>query len=44
MRELVSRAQLHRASLGVPGADEAAVLAGAEIDNPALRRATSQTW
>jgi DNA-binding SARP family transcriptional activator len=44
MRELVSRAQFHRASLGVPGADEAAVLAGADIDNPALRRATSQTW
>jgi hypothetical protein len=39
MREFVSRAQLHRASLGVPGAAEAAVLAGADIDNPALRRA-----
>jgi tetratricopeptide (TPR) repeat protein len=42
MRELVSRAQLHRASLGVPGADEAAVLAGAYIDNPALHRAMPQ--
>jgi tetratricopeptide (TPR) repeat protein len=42
MRELVRRAQLHRASLGVPGADEAAVLAAAYIDDPAVDRAAAK--
>jgi DNA-binding phage protein len=36
MRELAVRAHLHRASLGVEGALDAARLLGSEIDNPAL--------
>jgi DNA-binding SARP family transcriptional activator len=36
MRELAVRAHLHEARLGVPGALEAALVLGAEIDNPAL--------
>jgi DNA-binding SARP family transcriptional activator/tetratricopeptide (TPR) repeat protein len=40
MRELVSRAELHRAALGVPGAQVAAQLAAADIDSPALDRLT----
>ena len=37
MRELVARAQLHRAALGVPGAGLAGALAGADVDNALLR-------
>jgi tetratricopeptide (TPR) repeat protein len=36
MRELAVRGHLHEARLGVEGALEAAVVLGAEIDNPAL--------
>jgi DNA-binding SARP family transcriptional activator len=36
MREFVSRAELHRAMLGVSGAFQAAQLAASDIDNPAL--------
>jgi DNA-binding SARP family transcriptional activator len=36
LRELVVRAQVHRARLGVPGSLESARLLAAEIDNPAL--------
>jgi hypothetical protein len=36
MRELVVRAHLHRARLGIPGALDAAQMAAASIDNPAL--------
>jgi hypothetical protein len=36
MRELAVRAHLHEARLGVPGALDAALLLGAEIDNPVL--------
>jgi DNA-binding SARP family transcriptional activator len=36
MRELVARGHLHEARLGVPGSLEAALVHGAEIDNPAL--------
>jgi DNA-binding SARP family transcriptional activator len=38
MRELVVRAQVHRAQLGDPRARDAARLLGSEIDNPALDR------
>jgi DNA-binding SARP family transcriptional activator len=38
MRELVARAALHRLTLGDPGADQAAALQLAGIDNPALTR------
>jgi len=38
MRELVCRAHLHRARAGVAGAQAAAALAAADIDNPALHR------
>ena len=36
MRELAVRADLHEARLGVPGALDAALVLGAEIDNPVL--------
>jgi tetratricopeptide (TPR) repeat protein len=36
MRELAARAHLHEARLGVPGAADAALVLGTEIDNPAL--------
>jgi hypothetical protein len=36
MRELVVRADIHRARLGVPGAADSARLLAAEIDNPQL--------
>jgi DNA-binding SARP family transcriptional activator len=36
MRELICRAQHHLASLGVPGAGEAADLTASDIDNPVL--------
>lgn len=36
MRELVVRSHLHRAGLDIPGALDAAVMAAAEIENPAL--------
>ena len=36
MRELAVRAHLHEARLGVPGALDAALVLGAEIDNPVL--------
>jgi hypothetical protein len=36
MREFVARAHLHRARLGIPGAWDAAQMAAASIDNPAL--------
>jgi hypothetical protein len=38
MRELVVRAQLHLAALGVEGMHESAVLLAREIDNPVLAR------
>jgi hypothetical protein len=36
MRELAVRGYLHEARLGAPGALDAALVLGAEIDNPAL--------
>ena len=38
MNELLVRAQLHRADLGMPGARESAVLLAERIDNPAVLR------
>jgi hypothetical protein len=42
MREFVARAQLHRATLGVPGALLAAQIEAAEIDNPALQQMVAE--
>lgn len=38
MNELLVRAQLHRAALGMPGAHESAAVFAARIDNPAVLR------
>jgi DNA-binding SARP family transcriptional activator len=42
LRELVVRAQVHRAGLGVPGAIDSARLLAVEIDNPALEALVGQ--
>jgi hypothetical protein len=36
MNELLVRAQLHRAALGIPGAQESAAVFAQRIDNPAV--------
>jgi DNA-binding SARP family transcriptional activator len=43
MNELLVRAQLHRAALGMPGARESAAVFAARIDNPAVLRRVGQT-
>jgi hypothetical protein len=43
MNELLVRAQLHRAALGMPGARESAAVFAARIDNPAVLRRVGET-
>ncbi|MGH2386391.1 MAG: SARP family transcriptional regulator, partial [Candidatus Limnocylindria bacterium] len=43
MNELLVRAQLHRAALGMPGARESAAVFAARIDNPAVLRRVAET-
>ena len=43
MNELLVRAQLHRAALGLPGARESAAVFAARIDNPAVLRRVGAT-
>lgn len=43
MNELLVRAQLHRALLGMPGARESAAVFAARIDNPAVLRRVGET-
>jgi hypothetical protein len=43
MNELLVRAQLHRAALGMPGARESAAVFAARIDNPAVLRRVGAT-
>lgn len=43
MNELLVRAQLHRAALGMPGASESAAVFAARIDNPAVLRQVGAT-
>jgi hypothetical protein len=42
MNELLVRAQLHRAALGMPGAGESAAVFATRIDNPAVLRRVEQ--
>jgi DNA-binding SARP family transcriptional activator len=43
MNEMLVRAQLHRATLGMPGARESAAVFAARIDNPAVLRRVGET-
>ncbi len=43
MNELLVRAQLHRAALGLPGARESAAVFAARIDNPAVLHRVGET-
>jgi DNA-binding SARP family transcriptional activator len=43
MNELLVRAQLHRAALGIPGAQESAAVFAQRIDNPAVLARVRQT-
>jgi DNA-binding SARP family transcriptional activator len=43
MNEMLVRAQLHRAALGMPGARESAAVFAARIDNPAVLRRVGET-
>jgi hypothetical protein len=43
MNEMLVRAHLHRAAMGVPGARESASVFAARIDNPAVLRRVGHT-